>query len=83
VTLGQIADYAAMAGLAQIKLDPEVAGDPTILTLFDKGNQAPSPGLTDWDRAFLKSVYSTEQKSVLQRSQIAQTMMQEITLPPE
>jgi hypothetical protein len=83
VTLGQIADYVAMAGLAQIKLDPEVAGDPTILTLFDKSTQPPTPGLTDWDRAFLKSVYSTEQKSVLQRSQIAQTMMQEITLPPE
>jgi hypothetical protein len=79
VTLGQLADYVALAGLAQIKLDPDVAGDPTILTLFDKAAQTPSAGLTEWDRAFLKSVYSTEQKSVLQRSQIAATMVDEIT----
>jgi hypothetical protein len=78
VTLGQLADYVALAGLAQIKLDPDVAGDPTILTLFDKAAQTPSAGLTEWDRAFLKSVYSTEQKSVLQRSQIASTMVEEI-----
>jgi hypothetical protein len=82
VSLGQLADYVAMAGLAQIKLDPQVAGDPTILTLFDKANQTPSPGLTDWDRAFLKSVYSTEAKSVLQRTQIAETMIQDISASP-
>jgi hypothetical protein len=79
VSLGQLADYVALAGLAQIKLDPDVAGDPTILTLFDKAAQTPSAGLTEWDRAFLKSVYSTEQKSVLLRSQIASTMVDEIT----
>ena len=70
VKLGQLADYVSMAGLAQIKLDPKVAGDPTILTLFDKDPQAASPGLTAWDQAFLKSFYESEQKSVVERSAI-------------
>jgi hypothetical protein len=75
VKLGQLADYIAMAGLAQIKLDPKLADDPTILTLFDRAPEQASPGLTDWDQAFLKSFYSSEQKSVLQRSVIAQDMV--------
>ena len=79
VSLGQLADYVAMAGLAQIKLDTHVADDPTILALFDKGPQTASPGLTEWDQAFLKSVYGTEQKSVLQRSQIAHGMVSQFS----
>jgi len=75
VTLGQLADYVAMAGLAQIKLDNHPTDAPTILTLFDK---APSPGLTEWDKAFLKSVYASEPKSVLVRSQITHGMINEI-----
>jgi hypothetical protein len=75
VKLGQLADYIAMAGLAQIKLDPKVAGDPTILTLFDGEPQAVSAGLTEWDQAFLKSFYLSEQKSKLERSQIAHRMV--------
>ncbi len=78
VSLGQLADYVAMSGLAQIKLDAHLAGDPTILALFDTGPQAASAGLTDWDRAFLKSVYESEQKSVLLRSQLAHDMVAEI-----
>jgi len=78
VKLGQLADYIAMAGLAQIKLDPKVAGDPTILTLFDADPQAASPGLTDWDRAFLKSFYAVEQKSVVARSSLAEDMIRTI-----
>jgi hypothetical protein len=78
VKLGQLADYVSMAGLAQIKLDPHLAGDSTILTLFDTSPQAASAGLTDWDRAFLKSMYAAEQKSVLARSAIAQEMVREI-----
>lgn len=77
VSLGQLADYVAMSGLAQIKLDTRLGDDPTILTLFDKNPQAASAGLTAWDQAFLMSIYASEQKSVLQRSQIAQDMVRE------
>lgn len=79
VTLGQLADYVAMAGLAQVKTDARLGGAPTILTLFDGAPQAASAGMTDWDRAFLKSFYSTEQKSALQRGEIALDMAREIT----
>jgi len=75
VKLGQLADYVSMAGLAQIKLDPKVAGDPTILTLFDTGPEAASAGLTEWDQAFLKSFYLAEQKTVMARSSIARDMV--------
>lgn len=80
-SLGQIADYVAMSGLAQLRQDASLGDDPTILRLFDKAPQAASPGLTDWDRAFLKSMYSTEQKSVLQRGEIAEEMVREISTP--
>jgi hypothetical protein len=78
VKLGQLADYISMAALAQIKLDPHLDGDPSILALFDKDAQAASGGLTDWDQAFLKSFYSSEQKSVEARSSIAHGMVREI-----
>jgi hypothetical protein len=75
VKLGQLADYVSMAALAQIKLDPKVAGDPTILTLFDTAPEAASAGLTEWDQAFLKSFYAAEQKTVMARSAIARDMV--------
>jgi hypothetical protein len=78
VKLGQLADYVSMAGLAQIKLDPNLGDDPTILRLFDADPQTASAGLTDWDVAFLKSFYATEQKSMLQRSSIAEGMIHTI-----
>jgi hypothetical protein len=75
ISLGQLADFVAMSGLAQIRVDAQVGDAPTILTLFDKGPGAASPGLTDWDRAFLKCFYSSQQKSILQRSEIANGMV--------
>ena len=78
VTLGQLADYVAMVGLSQIKADGRLGDAPTILTLFDKAPQEASPGMTEWDQAFLKSVYATEQKSVVQRQQIALGMVRAV-----
>jgi hypothetical protein len=78
VKLGQLADYISMAALAQIKLDPQLGDDPTILALFDKAPETASPGLTDWDQAFLKSMYAAEQKSVVARSAIARDMVRNI-----
>jgi hypothetical protein len=75
VKLGQLADYIAMAGLAQVKLNPRLADAPTILTLFDKPPQQSAMGVTEWDQSFMKSFYSTEQKSVIQRSTIARDMV--------
>jgi hypothetical protein len=78
VKLGQLADYVAMAGFAKLKPDSHLGDAPTILTLFNAAPQGAPIGMTDWDRTFLKSLYATEQKSMLQRSQIARQMVRDI-----
>ncbi len=78
VTLGQLSDYVAMVGLAQLKPTAHLSEAPTILKLFSGAPQAGPPGMTDWDQAFLKSLYSTEQQSKVQRALIAKDMVREI-----
>lgn len=78
VTVGQLADYVAMAGFAKLKPDAHLGDAPTILTLFNEAPKAAPAGMTAWDQSFLKSLYATEQKSKLQRSQIAHQMVRDI-----
>lgn len=52
-----LADYLAMVGLAQIDPDAEVGDAPTILNLFNPDAAQPTRRLTDWDAAFLISLY--------------------------
>ena len=78
VTLRQLADYVAMSGFAKLKPDALLGNAPTILTLFNAAHEAAPSGLTDWDKAFLRALYATEQKSKLQRSQIARQMVREM-----
>lgn len=78
VSLAQFADYVAMTGLAQIKPGAHLADVPTILKLFDGAPQAAPNGMSDWDRAFLKSLYVTDSTSKGQRSQIAHQVVHDI-----
>jgi hypothetical protein len=78
VTHGQLADYVALAGLAQLKPGARLGDAPTILKLFDEDPKAAPSGMTEWDQAFLKSLYATEQSSTLQRSQIAHQMVSKL-----
>ncbi len=78
VKLGQLADYVALSGLAKLKPDASLGDAPTILTLFDGDPEKAPSGMTEWDQAFLKSLYSTEQKSMIQRSEIARKMVHDI-----
>jgi len=78
VNLGQLADYVAMVGLAKLKPGANLGDAPTILKLFDGAPGAAPTGLTDWDHAFLKSLYSTEQVEVEQSGQIARAMVRDI-----
>jgi hypothetical protein len=75
---GQLADYVGMVALADLKAGANVGDTPTILKLFDGAPQAAPVVMTDWDQAFLKSLYSTDQKSKPQRSQIAHQMVHEM-----
>ncbi|HEY4211978.1 MAG TPA: hypothetical protein VGM84_10895 [Steroidobacteraceae bacterium] len=78
VSRGQLADYVGMVGLAKLKPDLHVVNAPSILALFDGDPKAAPGAMTDWDGAFLKSLYETDPESRLQRSQIAVNMIQEM-----
>jgi hypothetical protein len=74
----QVVDYVGMVALAEIKTGAHPDDGPTILKLFDGAPQDALSGISDWDQAFLKSLYSTEQKSKLQRALIAREMVREL-----
>jgi hypothetical protein len=78
VTRGQFADYVALVSLADIKPGAHLGDAQSILKLFDGAPSAALPGLSDWDRAFLKSLYATEQISNTQRSHIANSIVHEV-----
>lgn len=78
ISRGQLADYVAMISLAQLRADPRLTDTPSILKLFEGDPQSAPGGASDWDEAFLKALYVTEQKSRLQQTLIAREMVREI-----
>ena len=58
VSFQQLADYVAMVAFAQVDPDAELAGFDTVLNVF--ADPAGTAGLTDWDRAYLTSLYDAE-----------------------
>jgi len=78
--LGQIADYVAMVGLADVEPDANVADAQTVLQLFSAAvERQPQPaGLSAWDLAFLRAVYHADQGSLVLRSQIALRMVHDL-----
>ena len=80
---GRLADYLAMAGLAEINFDADLHAAPTILRTFDAlgdpvaASDVPSE-LTTWDRGFLHGLYVTAQSSKMQRSLIEDVMLRDL-----
>ena len=70
--VGALADFIALAALAQLQPDPDAGGAPSILGLFSatKGS-APPDGLTAWDTAFLHALYHTSLEDLHQGTTIA------------
>ncbi len=60
VRFSALADYVAMVSLAQINPDADTEGASSILNLFtDKAAGAtPVDGMTDWDMAYLRGLYT-------------------------
>jgi hypothetical protein len=77
LNIGQLADYVAMVGLAQVRADADSGEAPSILSLFGKPDPRPQ-GLSPWDQSFLHSLYTTNQSSVLQVSMIKTSMFKQI-----
>jgi hypothetical protein len=78
LSIGAVADYAAILGLAKINPNADVEGTDSVLRLFtapDEGKNLSRLG--SWDAAFLKALYSTEQASKMQRQLIVRSMMRD------
>lgn len=76
VTLGQLAGYVSLVGLADVQTDADGGGVPTILRLFHDPD--PPQGLTAWDRALLYSLYTTSQEGKLQLTDMAVSMVRKM-----
>lgn len=77
INMGQLADYIAMIGLAQIRVQANTGTAPSILHLFQGSDPQPL-GLSPWDEAFLHSLYTTEQSSVVEVPIIEDRMFKQI-----
>jgi len=78
VSQRQFADYIAMVSLAEIKPTPQLHDVQFILTLFAGSSQAAPAGLSNWDQAFLKSLYGMRPRATQPRSSISRGMMREL-----
>lgn len=57
VSSQQLADYVSMVTLAQINPQANTSGYASILNVFQ--NPDATPGLTEWDKAYLSGLYAT------------------------
>jgi hypothetical protein len=77
-TFGQLADYIAMISLAHVDSEAELGTAPTILQLFAASGQEPPRKLTEWDQAFLKALYETEDPLLNEKTALATRMAQDL-----
>jgi hypothetical protein len=77
VNFGQLADFVTLLGLAEVDQDKDYANAPTIWSLFKNRDRAPD-GMSPWDKAFLKALYSTQQDSVMQTSEMSTAMLKSL-----
>jgi hypothetical protein len=73
-TWQQLADYLAVVSLAQINPDADLTAFDSILNLFSNPNAY--SGLTDWDRSYIRALYSydPEQTPIVQRNELVTQM---------
>jgi hypothetical protein len=78
VTFGQLADFVAMVGFAEIRVNANIGDAPTILRLFLGSGNPPPAGLSAWDEAFLKALYHTRHTDKAQLAAIKTSVLQEV-----
>ncbi len=74
-SLEQIAAYAALITLAQVRTNPPLRDPPSIAALFDA---TPPSDLTVWDKAYLRALYgeASQINLSMQQSQMADILSQ-------
>ncbi len=86
LSLAAVADYIAMASLAQLDPDADTSGYPSILNLFSPPSEG-SPvlaSMTDWDMAYLRGLYGATREAdgaKRQQSEIARSMNKDLSSP--
>jgi hypothetical protein len=80
-TLTQIADYAAMRGLAMVRPSGLDGSEDTILDLFEAQADGSAPALTEFDIAYLKGLYSMQGRRWARQQvrQVADTITRDTT----
>jgi hypothetical protein len=78
-----LADYIAMIGLAQVDPDANPAGVSSVLNLFAdrEAGVEPVPGMTEWDKAYLKGLYGAKRsarRGVDQEEDITRSMVKDL-----
>lgn len=75
-----VADYVAMAALAQLNPDADMSSFPSILNLFSGAGQPAPTAMTEWDSAFLRGLYRARRDAAArqQRNDIARRMADQI-----
>jgi hypothetical protein len=77
LNMGQLGDYVAMVGLADVHSEADTGSTPSILGLFQKTGTAPRE-MSAWDHALLYALYTTDQGNVMQMTQIKSTMLNQL-----
>jgi hypothetical protein len=83
VDVVQLSDYLAMVALAQVDPDAQTGSFDTVLNLFEVPSAPPS--LTDWDKSYLRALYTAELDRTspgAQRGEVAAGMVRDPP-PPE
>jgi len=86
VNLLALADYIAMASLAQLDADADTSAYPSILNMFKprtEGSPAPA-SMTEWDIAYLHGLYDATRESNTakkQQGEIARSMNKDLSSP--
>jgi hypothetical protein len=78
ITFAQLADYVAMVGCAEIRVNANVGDAPSILRLFSASGNPPPPGLSAWDEAYLKALYHTRHTDRAQLAAIKSSILQAV-----
>ena len=78
ISIGQLAAYIAMVGLAEIRVNAKLGVAPTILRLFTDPTNAPPFGMSAWDEAYLKALYHTQHDERTQLLSLKTSMIKDI-----
>jgi hypothetical protein len=78
LNFGQLSDYIGMVGLTEVRQDADLGSVPSILRLFGPASSAAPAGLSAWDQAYLKALYSSDQSDRLQLSVIKTRVVRDL-----